>query len=189
MLVVGAGGLDCEILKDLALSGFKDIHVIDLDHIDITNLNRQFLFRRADVGQYKAEVAARFIMQRAYTTPIQNFDADFYRDFHIVIAGLDNVPARRWLNSMLHSLVEFDASGEVLMETVRPMIDGGTEGFKGQARLILPFKNACYECTLGDFPKQTTFQFCTIAETPRLPEHCVQYAYVIEWEKHHGNRK
>ena len=75
------------------------------------------------------------------------------------------------------------------METVRPMIDSGTEGFKGQARLILPFKNACYECTLGDLPKQTTFQFCTIAETPRLPEHCVQYAYVIEWEKHHGNRK
>ena len=60
---------------------------------------------------------------------------------------------------MLHSLVEFDASGEALMETVRPMIDSGTEGFKGQARLILPFKNACYECTLGDLPKQTTFQF------------------------------
>ncbi|KAJ2959206.1 hypothetical protein NQZ79_g5298 [Umbelopsis isabellina] len=185
ILVIGAGGLGCEILKNLALTGFKDIHVIDMDTIDLSNLNRQFLFRSTDVGKSKALVASEFVMNRVpgiKITPffgkIQDKDEDYYSQFQIVICGLDSIEARRWINAMLVNMVDDESP-----ESLKPMIDGGTEGFKGQARVILPTITSCYECSLDMFNKPNSFPICTIANTPRLPEHCIEWASVLEWPR------
>ena len=272
-----------------ALSGFRNIHVIDMDTIDVSNLNRQFLFRSADVGKPKAEVAAAFINKRiksANVTPhfakieeietkggMQRPDGTWYRQndpiesfydrFAIVIAGLDSIVARRWINSTcpwrrastahpllptprpiygsragasstqhekvcaagpgtvrrahplprppaaqpahrprpgaphsdpsrhapetpgragkLFSMVQYNEAGEIEEGTSIPMVDGGTEGFKGQARVILPGKSSCIECTLSLYPPQKTFPMCTLATRPRVPEHCIEYIKVKIW--------
>jgi len=190
ILVIGAGGLGCELLKNLALMGFREISVIDMDTIDLSNLNRQFLFRQKDVGRSKAEVAAEFINKRipgCRVTPhnckIQDFDESFYRGFHLVVCGLDSIVARRWINGMLLSMLDYDEDGQMDRTTLIPLIDGGTEGFKGNARVILPGMTACVDCTLDLFPPQINFPLCTIAHTPRLPEHCIEYVRLLLWQK------
>ena len=57
VLLVGAGGIGCELLKNLVLTGFKDITIVDLDTIDLSNLNRQFLFGHEHIKQPKANVS------------------------------------------------------------------------------------------------------------------------------------
>lgn len=101
-----------------------------IDTIDVSNLNRQFLFRQADVGKSKAEVAAKFVEKRVkgvsitpHNCKIQDKDDDFYMQFTIIICGLDSIEARRWINSTLVNLVDDENP-----ETMKPLIDGGTEG-------------------------------------------------------------
>ncbi|TAQ89722.1 hypothetical protein B7494_g1951 [Chlorociboria aeruginascens] len=185
MSVLGAGGLGCEILKNLALSGFKNIHVIDMDTIDVSNLNRQFLFRQSDVGKSKAEVAARFVEKRVkgvsitpHNCKIQDKDEAFYMMFNIVVCGLDSIEARRWINSTLVDMVD-----EENPESLKPLIDGGTEGFKGQSRVIIPTMTSCIECQLDMHAPRAAVPLCTLATIPRQPEHCIEWAHIIAWEQ------
>ena len=101
--------------------------------------------------------------------------------FNLVICGLDSVDARRWINATLVNMVDQD-----IPVSLKPLIDGGTEGFKGQTRVILPTVSSCYECSLDMLNKPTAFPICTIANTPRLPEHCIEWASVLEWPKVKG---
>lgn len=117
--------------------------------------------------------------------------------FNIVICGLDSVEARRWINATLVNMVD-----SANPDSLKPLIDGGTEGaivyfccniqcltragFRGQARVILPTVTSCYECSLDMLNKQTAFPICTIANTPRLPEHCIEWASVLEWPRVRG---
>jgi NEDD8-activating enzyme E1 len=156
-----------------------------LDTIDISNLNRQFLFRKSDVGKFKASVAAEFVMKRvkgvnitAHNCKIQDFDESFYSQFQIVICGLDSIEARRWINATLVGMVDDDDP-----ESIKPLIDGGTEGFKGQTRVVLPTVGPCIECQLDLYAPRAAVPLCTLATIPRQPEHCIEWAHIIAWEQ------
>ena len=107
VLVVGAGGIGCELVKNLVLTGICNIDLIDLDIIDVSNLNRQFLFQRKHVGKSKAEVAKQSALQfnpKANITAIHasifdpEYNVDFFSRFALVMNALDNRTARNHVN-------------------------------------------------------------------------------------------
>jgi ubiquitin-like 1-activating enzyme E1 B len=171
VLVVGAGGIGCELLKNMALVGFRNIDLIDLDTIDVSNLNRQFLFRPAHVGKPKAVVAAEaaknfnkdcnVIAHYGNVKDTSKFGVNHIKKFDCVLNALDNIDARRHVNRLC------------LAANV-PLIDSGTTGYNGQIAPIMKGISECYECKPK--PVQKTYPICTIRSTPDKPVHCIVWA-------------
>ncbi|KAG9782588.1 Ubiquitin-activating enzyme E1-like [Exophiala dermatitidis] len=170
VLLVGAGGIGCELLKNLVLTGFGEVHIIDLDTIDLSNLNRQFLFRQEHIKKPKAlvakEVAQKFdpnvkLVAHHANIKDKHFNLDWFSSFNLVFNALDNMEARRHVNKMC-------------LAVDVPLIESGTTGFKGQVQVIKKGKTACYDCT----PKTTPISYpvCTIRSTPSQPIHCIVWA-------------
>ncbi|KAF5679093.1 ubiquitin-like 1-activating enzyme E1 B [Fusarium circinatum] len=167
VLMVGAGGIGCELLKNLVLTGFGEIHIVDLDTIDLSNLNRQFLFRHEHIKKSKAlvakEAAERFnpnvkIVAHHGNIKDDEFTVAWFQQFHIAFNALDNLEARRHVNKMC-------LAADV------PLIESGTTGFNGQVQVIKKGVTACYDCTPKEAPK--SFPVCTIRSTPSQPIHCI----------------
>jgi len=156
-----------------------------------------FSCRPHDVGKPKATVAASRIMERiegVRVTPhvctIQEKPLDFYREHHVIVLGLDSLEARRYMNAVACSFLEYDDDdGSPVISTIKPIIDGGTEGFKGHVRVLLPGVTPCFECTLWLFPPQVKYPLCTLAETPRSAPHCIEYAKLVLWTSEHPHEE
>jgi len=170
LLMVGAGGIGCELLKNLVLTGFTDIELIDLDTIDVSNLNRQFLFRKEHVGKSKATVAKESALKfnpKANIVAHHNsifsteFGLDYFKQFTLVLNALDNRAARNHVNRMC-------------LAADLPLVESGTAGYLGQVTVIKKGSTECYECRPS--PRQKTFPGCTIRNTPSEPIHCVVWA-------------
>lgn len=182
VLMVGAGGIGCELLKTLALSGFEDIHTIDMDTIEVSNLNRQFLFRKSHVGQSKAKVAREAVLRfrphisiTPYHANVKDacFNVEFFKQFNVVLNGLDNLDARRHVNRLC-------LAADV------PLIESGTTGFLGQVTVHIKGKTECYECQPKPAPK--TYPVCTITSTPSKFVHCIVWAKELLFAKLFGDK-
>ncbi|SOV16584.1 SUMO-activating enzyme subunit 2 [Plasmodium gaboni] len=171
ILLVGAGGIGSEFLKNIITIGCKNIDIIDMDTIDITNLNRQFLFKKEDVKKYKSLVAKERALKHkknlninAYTFDVCTMKSSDIKKYDYVINALDNIKARKYVNKLC------------IMEK-KVLIEAGSTGYNGQVYPIYYNETKCYSCE--EKPKNKTFAICTIRQTPSLPEHCVAWGRLI----------
>jgi adenylyltransferase/sulfurtransferase len=145
VVVVGAGALGNELVKNLVLTGIGRVIVSDLDRIEGSNLSRCALFRPGDEGRFKAEVVAERARELNPDVEVVALVGDVRREAglgvfagaDVVLGGLDNREARLYVN-------------QACWKTSTPWVDGAIEGLMGVARVFIPPETACYECTMSE---------------------------------------
>lgn len=180
IFLVGAGAIGCEMLKNWALIGLAtgtegEIRVTDLDQIERSNLNRQFLFRPADVGKLKSECAAQAVQamnpdlkgkiislkDRVGQDTEHIFSESFWEPLDIITNALDNVEARTYMD---RRCVYFR----------KPLLDSGTLGTKGNTQVVLPHMTESYSSSQD--PPEQSFPMCTLRSFPNRIEHTIAWA-------------
>jgi len=145
IMVVGAGALGNEVLKNLALLGIGHIFIVDIDNIEASNLTRSVLFRAEDKRRSKAATAAMRVKELNPDVKVACHHGDITSDIglgafrwaDVVICCVDNVEARVFINS-------------ACWKTGTPWINGGIDQMQGIMEIFVPPDSACYECTLSD---------------------------------------
>ena len=152
-----------------------------MDTIDVTNLNRQFLFQRRHVGMAKSEVAKESAVRfnpKANITAIRDsimsseYGVSYFQKFDMVLNALDNRAARSHVNRMC-------------LAADIPLVESGTAGYLGQVTVIRKGKTECYDCTPK--PHQKSFPGCTIRK-PHIGRPCLRCTLALLPIGHAGNR-
>lgn len=177
IFMVGAGALGCELIKLFALMGVgcsKDglVSCTDNDNIEVSNLNRQFLFRGGDVNHSKSETACRIggemnpdFNVRSYQTLVSEstestFNDDFWESLDFVVNAVDNIKARLYVDSRC-------------VWYKKPLLESGTLGTKANSQMIIPHLTQCY----GDStdPPEESIPMCTLRNFPNQIEHTIEW--------------
>ncbi len=178
--LVGAGAIGCEMLKNWAMIGLGTgpkgkIFITDMDSIEKSNLNRQFLFRPKDVGQMKSDTAAKAVQlmnpdlkghiecmcERVSSETEHIFNEDFWEALDGVTNALDNVEARTYVD---RRCVFFQ----------KPLLESGTLGTKGNTQVVLPHLTESYSSSQD--PPEQSFPMCTLRSFPNKIEHTIAWA-------------
>lgn len=175
--LVGAGAIGCEMLKNwammgLACDGGKAI-VTDMDIIEKSNLNRQFLFRPWDVQKPKSSTAANAAkeMNPAFNIESQEnrvggdteniYTDEFFEALDCVTNALDNVDARMYMDRRC-------------VYYCKPLLESGTLGTKGNVQVVLPHMTESYSSSQD--PPEKSIPICTLKNFPNAIEHTLQWA-------------